>query len=184
MDFTSKEYDYIIIGGGTAGLVVAARLTEDPSVTVGILEAGANGLDDVLIDGPGLFTQLYGKSQYDWCFKTVPQVRSIKASCRDLVDRLADRNGWCRTWLDERQNPGRKLRHQLEHVCHGFTTRPRQLGWVGKQGVGLQRNAAVLSQVRDVQFLRSKLCGQGQRQVHRYVATWDVKPNQGSSKPG
>lgn len=100
MDFTSKEYDYIIIGGGTAGLVVAARLTEDPSLTVGILEAGGNGLDDVLIDGPGLFTQLYGKSQYDWCFKTVPQVRSIKVSCTDLADRHAGRNDWCRTWLD------------------------------------------------------------------------------------
>jgi choline dehydrogenase len=73
-DFTNKSYDYIICGGGTAGLVIAARLTEDPNVTVGILEAGGNGLNDLLIDAPNLYLQLYGKPQYDWDYKTVPQV--------------------------------------------------------------------------------------------------------------
>jgi choline dehydrogenase len=56
-DFASKSYDYIVCGGGTAGLVIAARLTEDPNVTVGILEAGGNGLNDMLIDAPNLFLQ-------------------------------------------------------------------------------------------------------------------------------
>jgi choline dehydrogenase len=73
-DFTTKEYDYVVCGGGTAGLVIAARLTEDPNVTVGVLEAGGNGLNDVLIDAPNLFLQLFGKPQYDWSFKTVAQV--------------------------------------------------------------------------------------------------------------
>ncbi|KAF2823487.1 alcohol oxidase [Ophiobolus disseminans] len=76
-DFTSKAYDYVICGGGTAGLVVAARLTEDPNVTVGVIEAGGNGLNDLLIDGPNLFLQLYGKPQYDWDFKTVPQEGTV-----------------------------------------------------------------------------------------------------------
>jgi choline dehydrogenase-like flavoprotein len=79
-EFTSKSYDYVICGGGTAGLVVAARLSEDPNITVGILEAGGNGLNDILIDGPNLCTQLWGKPQYDWDFRTVPQV-----STRELV---------------------------------------------------------------------------------------------------
>jgi choline dehydrogenase len=73
-DFTSKSYDYIICGGGTAGLVFAARLTEDPHITVGVVEAGGNGLDDLLIDSPNLFLQLYGKPQYDWAYNSVPQV--------------------------------------------------------------------------------------------------------------
>lgn len=41
-DFTNKSYDYVICGGGTAGLVITARLTEDPNITVGILEAGGS----------------------------------------------------------------------------------------------------------------------------------------------
>lgn len=51
--FASKTYDYVIIGGGTAGLVLAARLTEDPNVTVGVLEAGQNRLADPNILVPG-----------------------------------------------------------------------------------------------------------------------------------
>lgn len=69
---------YVIIGGGTAGLCVAARLSEDPNVTVGVLEAGGNRLDDPLVDAPNLFLQLWDKPEYDWCYKTAPQVR-IKA---------------------------------------------------------------------------------------------------------
>ena len=38
-EFLKHEYDFVVIGGGTAGLVVAARLTENPNVRVGVLEA-------------------------------------------------------------------------------------------------------------------------------------------------
>jgi choline dehydrogenase len=76
-EFAAKHYDFIIIGGGTAGLVLAARLTENPSVSVGVIEAGENRLNDPMIQIPGLHTKLYEKPEYDWIFKTVPQVSPV-----------------------------------------------------------------------------------------------------------
>ena len=38
--FAATAFDYVIVGGGTAGLTLAARLTENPKVTVGVIEAG------------------------------------------------------------------------------------------------------------------------------------------------
>ncbi|KAF9979242.1 hypothetical protein BGZ73_002509 [Actinomortierella ambigua] len=66
------EYDYIIIGGGTAGCVLATRLAEDPNVSVLILEAG--GSHDLLLTRiPIAGWSMYGTKQ-DWNFVTVPQV--------------------------------------------------------------------------------------------------------------
>ncbi|GAB1526929.1 hypothetical protein RhiTH_010103 [Rhizoctonia solani] len=71
--FASETYDYIIVGGGTAGLAVAARLAENSSVTVGVVEAGQYIVDDPLIDTPQLFSQTQGNPKYDWMFESVAQ---------------------------------------------------------------------------------------------------------------
>lgn len=71
--FSSENYDFLIIGGGTAGLAIAARLTEDPEIVVGVLEAGKCKLDDPLVDTPAAFPQMLGNPEYDYGFKTVPQ---------------------------------------------------------------------------------------------------------------
>lgn len=47
-------------GKQTAGLTLAARLTEDPSVTVAVLEAGEHNIGEPLIDVPGQFGQTFG----------------------------------------------------------------------------------------------------------------------------
>ncbi|KAJ7159321.1 alcohol oxidase [Mycena crocata] len=62
----------------TTGLTVAARLSEDPSVSVLVIEAGAANLDDPEILTPASFGGHFGKPQYDWAFQTVAQ-----ASCEN-----------------------------------------------------------------------------------------------------
>lgn len=75
-------YDYIIVGGGTAGLVVASRLSEDADVSVLVIEAGGDKTKDPFVMTPGLLGGLYGKDEYDWSFLSVPQVRQLPfASC-------------------------------------------------------------------------------------------------------
>jgi choline dehydrogenase-like flavoprotein len=71
-DFTRQSFDFIIIGGGTAGLAVASRLAQDGKFTVGVLEAGgaANGRDEV--DIPGYFGRALG-TEIDWKFESSPQ---------------------------------------------------------------------------------------------------------------
>lgn len=65
-----------IIGGGTAGLTVAARLTENPYVSVLVLEAGFDHSNDIKVLCPGLFTSMYGDPEYDWNYKTIPQIHA------------------------------------------------------------------------------------------------------------
>ena len=69
-----SEFDYVIAGGGSAGAVVAARLSEDPSVSVCLLEAGGDGRHALIRMPAGAATMLSGKPKFgNWAFETEPQ---------------------------------------------------------------------------------------------------------------
>lgn len=67
------EFDYVIVGGGSAGCVLAARLSEDPAVTVALIEAGGNN-DGVLNRVPtGAALHIVKRNACNWAFSTVAQ---------------------------------------------------------------------------------------------------------------
>ncbi|KAI0061360.1 alcohol oxidase [Artomyces pyxidatus] len=79
--FAKTKFDFVVVGGGTAGLVLAYRLSENPKISVGVIEAGQYRPDDPLIGTPTAgnllgnadIGTLLGNPTYDWMFQSVPQ---------------------------------------------------------------------------------------------------------------
>ncbi len=65
-------FDYIVVGGGSAGAAMAARLAEDPDVSVCLLEAGGHG-NGILVRVPFLGVAMVTSHLNNWQFQTVPQ---------------------------------------------------------------------------------------------------------------
>lgn len=68
------DFDYVIVGGGSAGCVMAARLSEDPGISVCLIEAGGPGRG-LLVRAPALAALMTpGRPRINnWAFQTVPQ---------------------------------------------------------------------------------------------------------------
>ena len=102
---TNASYDYVIVGGGTAGLTIATRLASDPAVSVAVIEAGGfyeidNGNRSVVPGYANFYTGSDPKNYQplvDWGFTTVAQtVRAWTASIiKKFMNILNHWNGLC-----------------------------------------------------------------------------------------
>lgn len=69
----NETFDIIIIGAGTAGSLLAARRSSNPSLRIPVLEAGENRNEDANVRVPGFSRNLLGNPSYDWQFETSPE---------------------------------------------------------------------------------------------------------------
>ncbi|KAI0039714.1 GMC oxidoreductase [Auriscalpium vulgare] len=72
----NANVDYLIVGGGTCGLVVASRLSENPNVTVAVIEAGGDHANAKEVVVPGLANRAMKNPLFDWTFFSAPQVHA------------------------------------------------------------------------------------------------------------
>jgi choline dehydrogenase len=68
-DAAYQTYDYVIVGGGLTGLTVAGRLSEDPNITVLVIETGADNRKDPRVYDIYQYTKAFG-TELDWQLPT------------------------------------------------------------------------------------------------------------------
>ena len=92
----SQSYDYIIVGAGSAGCVLANRLTEDPQTTVSVLEFGGSD-KSIFIQMPTALSIPMNMPKYDWAYESEPERGRVLArltSRQREVLRLAKESGF------------------------------------------------------------------------------------------
>ena len=68
----SEEFDYIIVGAGSAGCVLANRLTEDKDIRVLLLEAGSRD-NSIFIHMPSALSYPMADKKYTWLYESEPE---------------------------------------------------------------------------------------------------------------
>ena len=67
-----SQFDYVIVGAGSAGCVLANRLSANPDIRVCLLEAGGSNRSP-LLHVPAGWAATFGNSKFDWSFQTEPE---------------------------------------------------------------------------------------------------------------
>jgi choline dehydrogenase len=112
----AASYDCIVIGAGSAGCTLAARLSEDVACRVLLIEAGGSDINRPAIQSPVLWPSNFG-TDVDWAYRTTPQARA--------AGRVID---WPRGKIEQ---------HQCDDMGLGSCGRLRSLGRGRRRGMGL-----------------------------------------------
>ncbi len=164
---SAETFDFVIVGAGSAGCVLANRLTEDPSTRVLLLEAGPHDALET-IQVPALFSALFG-TDVDWNYQiekqahyqgstTFPRGKTLGGSSsinlmvyiRGTPRRLRrlERARQCRMGLRQRaavlrqgraqQSPRRPIPwHRRPTACRGSAVHPRAVARLGRRRLGM-----------------------------------------------
>ncbi|KAI9035072.1 FAD/NAD(P)-binding domain-containing protein [Aspergillus affinis] len=138
----AAEYDYIIVGGGTSGLVVANRLSEDPNISVLVIEGGDSVYDNPYVTDISRLASTYD-SPLDWAFQTTEQAyggrRQIIRTGKALGgtnERLMHAQSHRKSMLSN--GLGSMGGHGIAEVSAGATFAPRFHGFHGPVNVGFR----------------------------------------------
>lgn len=118
---SGSTYDYVIVGGGLAGLVVANRLSADSNISVAVIEAGGSGYSDnakFVVPAANLYNSSVG-TQYDWQWLTAPQ---------------AGLSGRSATWPRGKVLGGSSAINGLYYVRHSETEQNAWANLIGDEG--------------------------------------------------
>ncbi len=113
-----REYDYIVVGGGTSGCVIASRLTERDDVTVLLVEAGPTDRDRNIHMPAGLFKLLGGK--LTWNHTTVPQAHLNNRTLPLVQGRVLGGGSSVNGLVFTRGCPEDYDRWKLQYGCRGW----------------------------------------------------------------
>ncbi|PIG85030.1 glucose-methanol-choline (gmc) oxidoreductase [Aspergillus arachidicola] len=131
-----EKADYVIVGGGTAALVVACRLSENPETRIVVLERGEDTSSDARVQNPLMYESLNG-SEMDWNLKGAPQAglngrefnqaagkalggSSVINGCIFLPPAAAALNAW-----ESLGNPGWNWETLAPYFQRAYTLHPR-----------------------------------------------------------
>ena len=127
-----KGYDYVIIGGGSAGCVLANRLSEDESTTVLLLEAGGKDRHPLIHMPVGFAKMTTGP--HTWGFKTAPQVHANNREIPYAQARVIGGGSSINAEIFTRGNPVDYNRWAEEEGCEGWSFKDVQQYFIRSEG--------------------------------------------------